>query len=223
VYMGSAVGYLATATSADIQSYTIEEGFTNISQYHSIKGAKVDKFSISCQPDKMIDGSFDFVGMTYTDFAASSIASSVTEPGVSTPFDSFTGSLSINSGAITESLAIVSGVSLQISNGLSRRFAVMSKNAAGVGEGRVNVTGSLNAFFSTSATLAGLFSAESDIDLSLRLVDLDGNAYLFNIPKLKFTKDSRSISETDVTESLDFQGLIDANNVTMSVLKQPVI
>ena len=222
VYMGSKVGYIVSSTSADIQSYTIEEGFTNITQYHNIKGAKVDKFAISCQPDKMIDGSFDFIGMTYSGFTGTSIASSVTEAGSNSPFDSFTGSLSINSGSITETLAIVSGLSLQISNGLSRRFAVMSQNAAGVGEGRVNISGSVNAFFTTSAPLATLFAAETEIDLSLRLVDLDGNAYLINIPKLKFTKDSRSISETDVTESLDFQALINDSNITMYILKQPV-
>lgn len=222
VETGSAVGYLVTGTAADIQSFTFEEGFTNISQYHVMRGAKADKFSISCQPDKMIDGSIDFTGMTYTDFAAASIASSVTEPDTNSPFDSFTGSLSINSGAITEALALISGISLQISNNLSRRFAVMSKNAAGVGEGRVNVTGSVNAFFSTSAPLSAVFSAETAIDMDLRIVDLDGNAYIFNIPKFKFTKDARSISETDVTESLDFQALIDDNGVTASVLKQPV-
>ena len=170
----------------------------------------------------MIDGSFDFIGMTYSGFTGTSIASSVTEAGSNSPFDSFTGSLSINSGSITETLAIVSGLSLQISNGLSRRFAVMSQNAAGVGEGRVNISGSVNAFFTTSAPLATLFAAETEIDLSLRLVDLDGNAYLINIPKLKFTKDSRSISETDVTESLDFQALINDSNITMYILKQPV-
>ena len=221
--VGSAVGYLATGTSADIQSFTIEEGFTNITQYHNIKGAKVDKFSISCQPDKMIDGSFDILGTTYTNFAASSIATSLTEPNTNSPFDSYTGELSINNGAITESLAIISGMSLQISNGLSRRYPIMSENASGLGEGRVNVTGSLNAFFATSAALAGLFSDETEINAELRLVDLDGNAYLIAIPKFKFTKDSRSISETDVTESLDFQALIDSSNVTMSMLKQPVI
>ena len=223
VYMGSAVGYLASATTVDIPSFTVEEGFTNITQYHNIKGAKVDKFAISCQPDKMIDGSFDMIGMTYSGFSGSSIASSVSEPGTSSPFDSYTGSLSINSSSITQSDAIVTGISLQISNGLSRRFAVMSQNAAGVGEGRVNVTGSLNAFFSSSVPLATLYAAETEIDFSLRLVDLDGNAYLFYIPKLKFTKDSRSISETDVTESLDFQALINTDNVTLSITKQPVI
>lgn len=222
VYMGSKVGYLATGTSADIQSFSIEEGFTGISQYHSITGAKVDKFSISCQPDKMIDGTFDLIGMAYSGFSGTSIASSVSEAGTNSPFDSFTGSLAINNSAITEALAIVSGINLQISNNLARRFAVMSQNAAAVGEGRVNVTGSLNAFFTTSAPLATLFQSETTLDLSFRLVDLDGNAYLFNVPLLKFTKDSRSISENDVTESLDFQALIDTNNVTMSILSQPV-
>ena len=220
---GSAVGVLVTGTSADIQSFTIEEGFTNISQYHNIKGAKVDKFSISCQPDKMIEGSFDFVGMTYAGFTSASIASSVTEPGSNSPFDSFTGSLSINSGGVTELMAIVSGLNIQISNTLKRNFAIMSKNAAGVGEGRVNVSGSINAYFTSSAPLSVIFSAETAVDLNVRFVDLDGNAYLINIPRFKFTKDSRSISETDVTEALDFQGLIDSNNVTMQITKQPVV
>jgi hypothetical protein len=223
VEMGSGVGYLVTGTTAGIQSFTIEEGFVGITQYHSIKGAKVDKFSISCQPDKMIDGSFDLVGMTYTGLSASSIASSVSAAGTNSPFDSFTGSLSINSGATTEADAIVSGVNIQISNALSRKFAIMSQNAAAVGEGRVNVSGSVNAFFTTSAPLAVLYAAETEITMSIRLIDLDGNAYVFDIPRLKFTKDSRSISENDVTESLDFQALIDTNNVTMAITGQPVI
>jgi hypothetical protein len=219
---GSKVAYLKTSTSADIPSFTVEEGFEGISQYHSMTGAKVDKFSISCQPDKMIDGSFDLVGMNYSGFSGTSIATALSAFNANNPFDSYTGTLNINSNNITQALGIVSGVNIQLSNGLSRRFAVMSQNAASVGEGRVNVSGSINVFFSSSAPFAALYSAETDIDLELRFVDLDGNAYIFYIPKLKFTKDSRSISETDVTESLDFQALIDSNGVTMSILKQPV-
>jgi len=223
IEMGSAVGYLATGTTADIQSFTIEEGFTNISQYHNVKGAKVDKFSISCQPDKMIDGSFDLIGQSYSGFTAATIATSTAEASTNSPFDSFTGSLSINSGSVSETDAIVSGINIQISNALARRFAIMSQNAAAVGEGRINVSGSINAFFSTSAPLSVIFSAETEINLTLRLIDLDLNAYLFYIPRLKFTKDSRSISENDVTESLDFQALIDSANLTMSITSQPVI
>jgi hypothetical protein len=216
------VAYLKTSTSADIPSFTVEEGFEGISQYHSMTGAKVDKFSISCQPDKMIDGSFDLVGMNYSGFSGSSIAAALSAFNANNPFDSYTGMLNINSGNVTQALGIVSGVNIQLSNGLSRRFAVMSQNAASVGEGRVNVSGSINVFFSSSAPFAALYSAETDVDLELRFVDLDGNAYIFYIPKLKFTKDTRTISETDVTESLDFQALIDSNGVTMSILKQPV-
>ena len=218
VYMGSAVGYLATDTDGDIPSFTIEEGFTDIDQYHNITGAKVDKFSVSCQPDKMVEASFDLIGMTYSGFAGSSIATSLTEPGTESPFDSFTGELSINTGAVTHSTGIVTGINLQISNGLSRRYGLFSKNASGVGEARVNCSGSINAFMSTGVPLSILYSAETTLDLSFALIDLSGNRYTFRVPKLKFTKDSRSRAEGDITESLDFQALI-SSSVTMQITK----
>lgn len=220
--VGSAVGVLITGRTADIQSFTVEEGFTNVTQYHSIKGAKVDKFALSCQPDKMIDGSFDLIGQTYTILSGTTIATAVTEPNSYSPFDSFTGTLSINSGDIDQADAIVSGINIQISNGLNRKFAVMSKDAAAIGEGRVNVTGSLNAFFGTGAPFAVLYNAETEVDLNVRLIDLNSNAYLINIPRLKFTKDGRSISENEVTESLDFQALIHSTTLeTARITKQP--
>ena len=219
---GSAVAYLPTSTTGDIPSFTIEEGFTGISQYRNIKGAKVDKFALSCQPDKMIEGSFDLVAMTYSTFAGTSIASALSGAATDPPFDSFTGTLSINNGAITESLAIVSSLNLQISNGLSRRFGLFSKNAGSIGENIVDASGSLTVFMTTGVPFSVLYDAETELNLEMRIVDLNGNAYLFTVPRIKFTKDSVSKSSGDITDTLDFDALINTAGVTMSILKQPV-
>jgi hypothetical protein len=106
-----------------------------------------------------------------------------------------------------------------LDNGLNRRYAIMNQDACSIGEGRSNLTGTINAYFPDS-TLADLYSAETIFEARIQLQDLDSNSYTFVWPRMKFTSDSRDVTENDVTESLGFQALGGNALTNMYIRKQ---
>lgn len=210
-------GLLKCGTELD--SFTIEEGFTDVSEYVNVKGCEVSSWSLSIQPDTVVTGSFDFQGTKYSGFESSSIASSSLNTNSNPVFDSYTGLLDIP-GIVD---CVITGFDFTLDNGLNRRYALMVKDACSIGAGRTNITGTINAYFPDS-TLADIYDDETEISAKIRLVDLDENAYLFAFPSMKLTSDSRSTTENDVTESVGFQALgSDFDRTTMYIKKQPAL
>jgi hypothetical protein len=201
----------------DLATYTIEEGFTDVSEYHYSAGCKVASMSMSLQPDSVITGDVSFQGQTYSEFSATPVSGSTVSASSSEVFDSYTGSLYFGS----DMQCVITGMDFTLDNGLNRRYALMQKDACGIGEGRSNVSGTVNAYFPDS-TLADKFSNEEVFDVRIQLEDLNNNSYTFGWPRLKFNSDSRDVTENDVTESLGFMALGgDATLTNMYVRKQP--
>ena len=63
--------------------------------------------------------------------------------GETDPFDSFKGSLKINSQAI----AVVTGIDLTLANGIEPQYAIFDRSAKAVSWGRSTLTGTLSAFY----------------------------------------------------------------------------
>ena len=115
---------------------------------------------------------------------------------------------------------LITGIDFTLDNGVDRRFALLDRDAKSISQGRITCTGTVSAFFA-DATLADKFDEEDEFEIRVRLEDLDKNSYLFGWPKAKFTSESKTISETDVTESLDIAMLGgDSFYNTMYVKKQ---
>lgn len=214
-----------TATTAITQikcgttgvSFTIEEGFDDITEYQYVTGAYVNTWSMSIQPDAVVTGSFDLQAMTYSGFSATPLDSSPDDANTNSVFDTYTGIAYIE--GITEP-CVITGMDFSVDNGLQRRYAIMEQDACSVGQGRINVTGSLNAYF-TSSTMSDKYNNEESFGVSIQLEDLDGNSYIIGIPAVKLTSDSKDISENDVTQTLNFQALgTNITDTTMYIRKQ---
>jgi len=199
-----------------LDAFTIEEGMEDISEYVNVKGAQISSWNMSIQPDAVITGGFALQGVSYSNFSAASIEASHINSNTNEVYDSYTGSLTIPGVGD----CIVTGIDFTLDNGLNRRYALMQKNACSIGEGRTNLTGTINAYFPDS-TLVDIYDGETILSIELRIVDLDGNAYILGFPKVKFTSDSRSTTENDITESIGFQALGGNAKSTMFIIKQP--
>ena len=222
-------------TGISIPTFTIEEGFEDVSEYHNMKGAKINNFALSMTPDSIITGSFDFVGQKYSPFSdhwttpdtpgtGESIATSVTAANTNSVFDSYTGSFifdgeNIGSGS---SDIIITSLDFTLANDVNRRYGLLDRDAKSLSQGRITCSGSISAYFA-DATLSTKFDNETEFEMRIRLEDLSGNSYLFGWPKTKFTTDSKTVSETDVTQSMDVMMLGgDTYFNTMYIKKQPV-
>lgn len=214
--ISNATAILTCGTS--LPSFSIEEGFTDVSEYHHITGAKVGSWSASIQTDAIITTEFGMSGVTYSGFSATSATDSTIDGNTNDVFDSYTGTLIIPGVG----QCIVTGFDFTLDNGLNVRYALLQKDACSIGGGRINVTGTINAYFPDS-TMSDIYNNETDLNASLYFEDLDGNGYTFGFPKIRFTSDGIDVSENDVTESLAFQALGGETLTTMYVLKQPTI
>lgn len=203
----------------DLSTFTIEEGFSDITEYKYSAGAKVASMSMSIQPDSVITGDFSLQGQTYSGFSATPISGSTIAPPTTEVLDSYTGTLYFGS----DMQCVITGMDFTLDNGLNRRYALMQKDACGIGEGRSNVSGTVSAYFPDS-TLADKYDAEDTFDVRIQLEDLYNNSYTFGWPRLKFNSDSFDVTENDVTESLGFMALGgDADLTNMYIRKQPNI
>jgi len=234
VFVGTSTGFITVGKELDF--FAFEEGFTDIKTgedidgnsvtdgiFHNALGAYVASMSMNVQPDSVITGELSFQALTYSGFKNASIASGVQQSNINDVFDSFTGDLFIPNAP--ELQAVVTGLNFTLDNGLIRRYALMDKDATSIGDGRSNVTGTLNAYFE-SAGVANLFEQEQEFVLAIRTEDLAGNSYLFGWPRVKLTSDSRDVSENDVTQNVNFQalgGLATDKKKTMFILRQPAI
>lgn len=186
------------------KSMTIEEAFEDISVFQVARGMIVNSMSLNIQPNQIITGSFGFAGKAVDAPADTTIASSVNAPNNNPPFDSYTGSISEDGTQI----AIVSGLSLSLENGLDPKYVLFADEANHIGAGRCNVTGELSAYFADK-TLLDKFVGETESSLEVELTDPSGNTYTITLPRIKFTGESKNISENDIVQTLPIQALYD--------------
>ena len=228
-----AVSSALLTTGTNIPTYTIEEGFVDVDEYHNMSGAKIASMALSIQPDSIITGEFAFTGQNYVPFrdrwqtantpgTGTSIATTRNAANTNQVFDSYTGSLIFDGDDLGNSETIlITGIDFTLDNGVDRRFALLDRNSKSLSQGRITCTGTVSAFFA-DASLADKFDEEDEFEIRIRLEDLDENSYLFGWPKAKFTSESKSITETDVTQSLDISMLGgDTFYNTMYIKKQP--
>lgn len=189
--------------------FSIEEGFVDLDLQQVLTGAMVNSLSLDIKPNAIVTGTLGFLGKAASAFSASSIDDSPAAASTTSPFDSYTGSL--KEGDVT--IAIVTGLTLNLQNGLETMFALFNDDPYRIGVGRANLTGTLSAYF-TSADLANKFIAETESSLELVLTDLAGNSYNILVPRIKYTGADKSMTENNVAIDLPFQALYSSTQST---------
>jgi hypothetical protein len=206
-------------TGVDLPTFSVEEGFSDVSRYHHITGAKVGTWSATIQTDSIITTEFGMSGVTYSGFDTTTVTNSLTDGNINDVFDSYTGTLTIP--GVND--CVITGFDFTLENNLNVRYALLQRDACSIGEGRINVTGTISAYFPDS-TLSEIYNNETELNVALYFEDLDGNGYTFGFPKVKFTTDSLDIAENDVSESIGFTALGgDADFKTMYVIKNRAV
>ena len=228
----TSTGFITVGKNLDY--FAFEEGFTDITSgndidgqatpdgvFHNCLGAYVASMSMNVQPDAIITGDFAFQALTYSGFKNATVATAIQESNINEVFDSFTGDLFIPSAPGMQT--VITGLNFTLDNGLIRRYALMDKDAISIGDGRANVSGTLNAYFE-NADVSNLFEQEQEFAMAIRTEDLHGNSYTFGFPRCKLTNDGRDVSENDVTQNVGFQslgGLASEKKKTFYMLRQP--
>ena len=202
-----------------LRTFAVERRFTDISQYQVFNGVAVNQLSLNIQPEQIVGGTLDLIGMSAAAMSGTSLGTPAAA-ATNEPFSSFEGSLYEGGSQI----AVVTGLDLQLQNNRTLQPVVGSKFSPDVFEGDALVTGTLTAFFENE-TLYNKFVNETGSSLDLRLDDLNGTDFMrIKLGNVKYTgSDMDPPQEGPVPLSMPFAALLDpTSNTSMEIQRSNV-
>ena len=208
---------------ADItaQSFTIETGFTDISQYVKQTGMRVGSIEQAVSSGELVTGSVSFMGKDTTISSTTTIGASPYTPLASTATPVLNATTNVGSIYKNGELLATALQSIEISGeaALREQRAVGSRFPAGIGTGRFNLTGTITSYFETTE-MYDHFLQHDTISLAFDFKDNESNVYWYTIPALKVTSDPIAPGgiDQDVLEELEFTAIRDPGLNTMFMI-----
>ena len=191
-----------------LYTYTFERQFSDITQYQKFAGCAVNQMSFSIQPEQIVGGTLDIIGMTADAMSGSSLDDTPEAAATAEPFSAFEGTLYEGGSEI----AVVTGIDFQIANNRTLTGVVGADTSPAVFEGDCVITGTLTAFFE-NATLYNKFVNETASSIDLKLDDLDGTNFMrFHFGNVKYMGgDMDPPQQGPVETTMPFQALVDSD------------
>lgn len=205
---GAAITNVNWYNGTEKYSFSLEQGYLDASFYQLFVGQRVGTWTLSIEAGARITGTFSFMGLDmYTSTAE--FGDSYIE---ATDTDGLNATTNVANVLVDgETLPVcIQSISLSIDNALRSQPGVGNKFPCGVGLGRQQITGSLSAYFA-DGDLYNRFVSHADVELLIPLVDADGNAKQFHLPKVKFLSDplAPGAIDTDIMDDIEFQAVFD--------------
>lgn len=191
-------------------SFSIEKGFTDITEFFQFTGMVVDKMNLKVESQDIVTGSFSFMGKKGT-LTSTSLDATPTDINSNPIVNAIGNVASIKEGNVEISTPnYVKGITLELSNNLRKKFAIGSDTPIDIGEGKCDVTGTMNTYFGNS-DIVDKFIAGSKTSIDFRLTDSLGNTYLFDVPEVKFesAKTVAQGQDQDVFAEMGFRAIED--------------
>lgn len=198
------VTYVPTSSHTQT-SYSIEEWSPDVPNSFRFTGCRVNTMQISAPPNARAALTFGFIGRDRAQ-AATRYFSSATTPAASVMQVGHNGILVVN-GATS---GIVTGFDVTLTNNMQAGQVVGANLTPDVFHGLIQVTGTLSAYFDTTA-LDAVFDAESEIGLILRMADdtsANSNFLQVSLPRIKLAGGSYSTETASRVQSFEFTALL---------------
>jgi hypothetical protein len=186
------------------QSFTFERVFNDIKKYQQFTGMEVDSFTFTVEPNAMVTGSLSFVG-SGVDFKDNPLDPDPKPSFAFSPYDGFKGKL-VEGGNV---ISVVTSMEVSIENNLEAAFVIGSDVAEAIIGGRINVSGTISAYFQ-NMDLLRKFVDEIETSLQFTLGDGIKESYIVTLPRVKYSGGDNPVDgEGPVTLSMPFQALYD--------------
>jgi len=189
------------------QSWVIETAIEDVSQFYITRGLRVGTFSYSFAANSILTGSFAFNGAASTRQITTLLGDTPYTPleTTSTPVMNATvnvGYVKVNGEALTTA---IQSLELNGTNNLRDQNAISYKFPAGIGAGRMEISGSMTAYFADGA-LWDKFIDHETMSLEFNVVDVEDHRYEFTIPAVVFSADGVAPSggNQDIMENLEW-------------------
>lgn len=192
------------------RSFSLEEAFTDINQFFLFRGQRLGTMSMDTQAGQLIKGTFGFEGTQTT--VAGVTNATATSPATTTSVVNATSNVGavLEAGTYTPLTTAIQSFKVDLDNALRSQMAVGSKFPVGIGYGRQKVSGSLNAYFVSSA-LYTKFLSHTASALSFAFSDAAGNAMRVTLPRVFFNSSNPNIGgiDQDVMENIEWTAVRD--------------
>jgi hypothetical protein len=196
------------------KSLVLEHEYTDITQFLSMPGAVADTMRINVTASEIVRAIWGFIGKQ-GEYGAATVgtgAASAASTNGSMNATAHVGQVAIGGTAVS---CLVRSAEISVANQVRTRPAVGSRTSCTLGEGRVQVTGTIEAYFEDRSYLEA-FTDHTSSSFHVRLFDAassTGNAIFITLPKLYFAQGSIADipgPDQDIMQRLNFQAVLDA-------------
>lgn len=199
--------------------FSIEDYAADIDQARLFTGMTVSSMGVSLAPNQMVTTTLSMLGKEMTIGATQKTQDA--SAGAS-PFDAYSGDLSIGDVGSLSASAIVTAIDFSIDNAFSPIFVIGDASAPCYQYGRATIEGSFTAFFN-DATLINRFLNETNSALQVSVNDPSGaNEYTFLFPYIKINSADANVGGPEGRfVECSFVALYDATEESNLVIKRP--
>lgn len=208
-------------SSVDItpQSATLETGFQDVSQFFLTDGLRTGTISIEVSSGAIVKGSTKLMGKETNRSNASTLGNAGTYIVLDAAATEVV-SATANVGALlidgVPAATAIQSIKVDIDGTLREQRAVGSKFARGIAAGRLQVSGTVEAYFEDGAMYDRFINHET-VALAFPIIDQDQNTYYFTVPSFKVTSDPIAPGgiDQDVMDKMDIKGFRDVGTECM--------
>jgi hypothetical protein len=196
--------------------FSIEDYAADIDQARLFTGMTVNTMGVSLAPNQMVTTTFGMVGkdMTVPTMSIDGgddgnyVPKTQNPASGASPFDAYSGDLSIGDVGAGSTSAIVTGLDFTLTNGYAPTFVVGDDSAPSLEFGRAEVEGTLSAYFEDAA-LINRFIDETETEIEVSVGD-GSNTMTFLFPRVKINSADVGVDgPTSRVISMSFVALYD--------------
>ncbi len=195
------------------QSATIETSFFDVNQHFMADGLRTGALSLEVTAGSIVTGSSTTMGRETKRFNVNKLGNPANYTVLDAPATEVVsatanvGSLSVNG---VEQATAIRSIQFSLEGNLRNQQAVGSKFPVGIAAGRLNLTGTVEAYFADGEQFDRFLQHET-VSLAFPIIDLAGNTYYFTIPAFKIASDPIAPGgiDQDVMENLEFTAFRD--------------
>jgi len=199
--------------------FSIEDYAADIDQARLFTGMSVSTMAISLAPNQMVATTFGMVGK---DMTMSATEKTQDAASGASPFDAYSGDLSIGNVGGATPVAIVTALDFTLNNSYAPTFVIGDDSAPSLEYGRAEVEGTLSAYFE-DASLINRFLNETETEIEVSVDDPTGaNTYTFQFPRVKINSADVGVDgPTSRMISMSFVALYDTTEGTNLKITRP--
>jgi hypothetical protein len=199
--------------------FSIEDYAADIDQARLFTGMSVSTMAISLAPNQMVTTTFGMVGK---DMTMSATEKTQDAASGASPFDAYSGDLSIGNVGGATPVAIVTALDFTLNNSYAPTFVIGDDSAPSLEYGRAEVEGTLSAYFE-DASLINRFLNETETEIEVSVDDPTGaNAYTFQFPRVKINSADVGVDgPTSRMITMSFVALYDTTEATSLKITRP--